>query len=174
MNWTSQFTTNPAESTRRPTVSVVVPVYRSEAILPELVQRIAQVLAGLTEDYELVLVNDCSPDGCWQIISRLQRQHPWIFGINLMRNYGQHNALLCGIRAARYPVIVTLDDDLQTPPEEIPKLLSMLEQGYDVVYGTPKRQSHGFLRDAASSTFTSVRGGAALAGLDVLEPTPTV
>src|SRR5690348_13686034 len=67
-----------------------------------------------------------------------------------MRNYGQHNALLCGIRAARYPIIVTIDDDLQTPPEEIPNLLSHLDEGYDVVYGTPQAQAHGFTRNIAS------------------------
>jgi undecaprenyl-phosphate 4-deoxy-4-formamido-L-arabinose transferase len=67
-----------------------------------------------------------------------------------MRNYGQHNALLCGIRAAQYDVIVTMDDDLQHPPEEIPRLLEQLEQGFDVVYGTPKAKQHGFLRVLAS------------------------
>jgi undecaprenyl-phosphate 4-deoxy-4-formamido-L-arabinose transferase len=67
-----------------------------------------------------------------------------------MRNFGQHNALLCGIRAARYDVIVTMDDDLQHPPEEIPRLLEQLEQGFDVVYGTPKAEQHGFLRALAS------------------------
>jgi undecaprenyl-phosphate 4-deoxy-4-formamido-L-arabinose transferase len=71
-------------------------------------------------------------------------------GVNLMRNYGQHNALLCGIRAAQYDVIVTMDDDLQHPPEEIPRLLEQLEQRFDVVYGTPKAEQHGFLRALAS------------------------
>jgi undecaprenyl-phosphate 4-deoxy-4-formamido-L-arabinose transferase len=70
--------------------------------------------------------------------------------VNLMRNYGQHNALLCGIRAARGEVIVTMDDDLQHPPEEIPRLLSKLNEGFDVVYGTPEREQHGLLRDMAS------------------------
>lgn len=150
MNQTSQSKTNPAEASPWRNISVVVPVYRSEAILPELVQRIAQVLPGLAGDYELVLVNDCSPDGSWQIISRLQKQHAWICGINLMRNYGQHNALLCGIRSARCEVIVTMDDDLQHPPEEIPKMLAQLSQGYDVVYGTPETEQHGLGRDLAS------------------------
>jgi len=72
-----------------------------------------------------------------------------------MRNYGQHGALLCGIRAARYEVVVTIDDDLQTPPEEIPKLLAEIEMGFDVVYGTPQKESHGFLRNLASK-FTKI------------------
>ena len=68
----------------------------------------------------------------------------------MSRNYGQHNALLCGIRAARGEVIVTMDNDLQHPPEELPKLLAKLEEGYDVVYGPPEREQHGLLRDLAS------------------------
>ena len=135
---------------RTPGISVVVPVYGSEAILPELARRLGEVLPGLAASFELVLVNDSSPDGSWDAICGLARQYPWVHAINLMRNYGQHNALLCGIRATQYGVIVTMDDDLQHPPEEIPKLLSLLEQGYDVVYGRPAQEQHGLLRDLAS------------------------
>lgn len=131
-------------------VSVVTPVYRSEAILPELVRRLESVLVANGENFELILVNDCSPDRSWDVICDLARQHSWIHPINLMRNYGQHNALLCGIRAARYDVIVTMDDDLQHPPEEIPKLLKALATGCDVVYGTPEQEQHGVGRDFAS------------------------
>ena len=131
-------------------ISVVVPVYGSEAILPELVRRLHDVLRNLTPSYELILVNDCSPDGSWEIIRQLQRQNAWIRAINLMRNYGQHNALLCGIRAARCDVIITMDDDLQHPPEEISKLMAVLTQGHDVVYGTPEHEQHGLGRDLAS------------------------
>jgi undecaprenyl-phosphate 4-deoxy-4-formamido-L-arabinose transferase len=133
-------------------LSVVIPVYRSEAILPELVRRVAEVLPNLAEHYELILVNDCSPDTSWDTIERLVDEHEWLRGINLMRNYGQHNALLCGIRAAQYGVIVTMDDDLQHPPEEIPKLLDALGEGCDVVYGRPAQEQHGFMRDLASLT----------------------
>jgi glycosyltransferase involved in cell wall biosynthesis len=131
-------------------ISVVIPVYRSEAILPELVRRLECVLVAIAENFELVLVNDCSPDRSWDAICDLARQYPWTRPINLMRNYGQHNALLCGIRAARYDVIVTIDDDLQHPPEEIPKLLEVLAGGFDVVYGTPEQEQHGWGRDFAS------------------------
>ena len=99
---------------------------------------------------ELILVNDGSRDRSWEVIQNLAEQYPWIRGFNLMRNYGQHNALLCGIRAAQYGVIVTIDDDLQMPPDEVPRLLAELEKGYDVVYGTPERDAHGLLRDLAS------------------------
>jgi len=131
-------------------LSVVVPVYRSEAILPELIERLETALGRITSAYELVLVNDSSPDRSWDVICRLAERHSWIHPINLMRNYGQHNALLCGIRATQYDVIITMDDDLQHPPEEIPKLLAMLARGFDVVYGTPQNEEHGMLRDLAS------------------------
>lgn len=133
-------------------ISVIVPVYRSEGILPELVRRLSVALPALAASYELVLVNDCSPDSSWDVICHLARQYSWVHPINLMRNYGQHNALLCGIRAAQYGVIVTMDDDLQHPPEEISKLLAVLDQGYDVVYGRPAQRQHGLLRDLASLT----------------------
>jgi glycosyltransferase involved in cell wall biosynthesis len=131
-------------------LSVVVPAYRSEEILPHFVERLQPVLSRITSAYELVLVNDSSPDGSWNVICELAKRHPWIHPINLMRNYGQHNALLCGIRATQYDVIVTIDDDLQHPPEEIPKLLALLAEGFDVVYGTPQNEEHGILRDLAS------------------------
>ncbi len=131
-------------------ISVVVPVYNSEASLPVLVKRIQPALAALGTPFELILVNDSSPDGSWSRILELAVQHPWIRGLNLSRNYGQHNALLCGIRHARFNTIVTLDDDLQNPPEEIVRLLEKLEEGFDVVYGTPDKEQHGFWRDLAS------------------------
>jgi glycosyltransferase involved in cell wall biosynthesis len=133
-----------------PGLSVVVPVYNSETSLPVLVERLARVLPGLARNYELILVNDASRDASWSTIERLAREQSWIRGFDLMRNSGQHNALLCGIRHARYATTVTLDDDLQNPPEAIAALLAELERGYDVVYGTPERERHGFLRDTAS------------------------
>lgn len=131
-------------------ISVVIPVYNSERMLPMLVERLGPALQSLCSSYELILVNDGSADNSWNVIEGLARQYDWVCGINLMRNYGQHNALLCGIRAARHGIIVTMDDDLQNPPEEIPKIVRKLEEGYDVVYGTPMREQHGLLRDAAS------------------------
>jgi undecaprenyl-phosphate 4-deoxy-4-formamido-L-arabinose transferase len=131
-------------------ISVVIPVYNSEQTLAALVQRLQPVLESEATEYETILVNDGSSDQSWDVICDLSAAHPWLRGINLMRDYGQHNALLCGIRSARYEVIVTMDDDLQNPPEEIPKLLKKLDEGYDVVYGTPQKERHGFWRDMAS------------------------
>lgn len=131
-------------------ISVVVPVYNSELILPELIRRLEPVLASLSSQYEVVLVNDGSWDQSWKVIQELSRSFPWVRGINLMRNYGQHNALLCGIRAARFETVVTMDDDLQHPPEDLPKLLAKMDEGFDVVYGTPEEEQHGLMRDVAS------------------------
>ena len=133
-----------------PGISVVVPVYNSQAILPELIAKLARVLGKVSQHFEVVLVNDGSSDRSWEVISELAKMHGWIHGINLMRNYGQHNALLCGIRAANYGVIATMDDDLQHPPEEIPRLLEKLAEGHDVVYGTPQEEQHSFWRGLAS------------------------
>jgi undecaprenyl-phosphate 4-deoxy-4-formamido-L-arabinose transferase len=131
-------------------VSIVVPVYNSEQSLSELVGRIDAALGSRAGSRELLFVNDGSGDGSWRRVQQLADAHPWVVGIDLMRNYGQHNALLCGIRAASHEIIVTLDDDLQHPPEEIPRLLDRLKEGYDVVYGVPRTQQHGLWRDLAS------------------------
>src|SRR5437868_9535665 len=140
-------------------ISVVVPVYNSAAILPQLVERLGSELEALCLEYEVIFVNDASRDQSWKIIRELSQRYNWVRGINLMRNYGQHNALLCGIRAAKYEVVVTMDDDLQHPPEELPKLLAKIHEGYEVVYGFPEQQQHGLLRDLASElTKLALRG----------------
>ncbi|MCG3768932.1 MAG: Undecaprenyl-phosphate 4-deoxy-4-formamido-L-arabinose transferase [Nitrosomonadaceae bacterium] len=131
-------------------LSIVIPVYNSAGSLLKLIDRLQPVLEGLGCAYELVLVNDGSLDGSWSIIRKLSEKYPWVRGYSLMRNYGQHNALLCGIRAAVFSTICTLDDDLQHPPEEIPRLLSKLNEGFDVVYGAPQMETHGWWRDLAS------------------------
>jgi glycosyltransferase involved in cell wall biosynthesis len=131
-------------------LSAVIPVYNSERSLPLVVERLAAVLPQVRERFEIILVNDGSRDRSWEVVEELRGRYPFLSGINLMRNCGQHNALLCGIRAARFDTIATLDDDLQNPPEELPKLLAALDGGLDVVYGPPQREQHGFLRDAAS------------------------
>ena len=135
---------------RARSVSVVVPVYRSRGTLSELHRRLEDVLAPLAHDFEIVFVEDCGGDGSWETIRDLVDRHPRVRGVRLSRNYGQHNALLCGIRAARCAIVVTLDDDLQNPPEEIPRLLRKLDEGYDVVYGSPEREQHGLFRNLAS------------------------
>lgn len=136
--------------TERSSLSVIIPVYNSQESLCPLVERLLPVVTALAKDFEILLINDGSQDQSWETITELTKTHPYVYGINLMRNYGQHNALLCGIRAARYELILTIDDDLQHPPEEIPTLIQHLDQRYDVVYGTPREEQHGFWRDLAS------------------------
>jgi undecaprenyl-phosphate 4-deoxy-4-formamido-L-arabinose transferase len=131
-------------------VSVVVPVYNSASSLTTLFARLQPVLHEIADKYELILVNDGSIDESGECISRLERDHTWVRGIELMRNYGQHNAILCGIRAARFEILVTMDDDLQHPPEEIPKLLAMFGPDCDAVYGSPESEQHSFWRNVTS------------------------
>ena len=137
---------------RRASLSAVVPVYNSATSLPELVARLEPVLRASADEFEVVFVNDGSRDDSWRVLDQLCRAHGWIRAITLMRNSGQHNALLCGIRVARHSLIVTLDDDLQNPPEEIPKLLEALDERVDVVYGAPPLGVHGRWRNVASQT----------------------
>jgi glycosyltransferase involved in cell wall biosynthesis len=134
----------------KPSVSVVVPVYNSQSSLPLLIARLLPVLERSASDFEVILINDASHDQSWDVIQQLANTNPWVKGVCLMRNYGQHNALLCGIRAARYDLIVTLDDDLQNPPEEVPAMFARLGDDFDVVYGVPNREQHGLFRDLAS------------------------
>lgn len=138
------------------TVSVVVPVFNSETTLDELTARVSSVLDPMVEFFEIILVNDGSQDASWEVITRLAGQNENILGLNLMHNYGQHNALLSGVLKAKHEVVVTIDDDLQNPPEEIPKLLSKLSEGYDVVYGRPAVRSHRAWRNVSSKVLKTV------------------
>ena len=131
-------------------ISAVVPAYRSAESLPELHRRLSVVLDELAADHEIIFVEDAGGDGTWGVIEDLARRDRRVHGIRLSRNYGQHNALLAGIRRARFDLVVTLDDDLQNPPEEIATLADRLTDDVDVVYGTPQSEQHGFLRDQAS------------------------
>src|ERR1051326_542561 len=137
-------------NTLRDGISVVVPVYNSEATLTPLVDGLHEVLPQLAAEWEIVLVNDGSRDRSWEVVRGLAASRERVLGLNMLRNFGQHNALLAGIRAARYRVTVTMDDDLQHPPEEVPKLLAALNDDVDVVYGTPRTLTHSVFRDVMS------------------------
>lgn len=139
-------------------LSVVIPVYRGAATLPALVERLVPVLEGLGSSWELVLVDDGSPDDSWKRMLELHRRHPdRVVAVRLMRNFGQHNALMCGLRRARGETVVTMDDDLQHPPEELPKLLAALrERELDLVYGAFEERRHRAWRNLGSSVMTTV------------------
>ena len=144
-----------------PSLSVVIPVYGSEPVLPELVRRLQAMFdqqGRPSGDYELILVCDCSPDRSWAVIRSLAKQYPWVRGILLHMNAGQHNALMAGFSKARGRVIVTMDDDLQHAPEDIPLLLAELAQGRDVVYARFKSRKHASWKVAGSRLNDLVAG----------------
>ena len=125
-----------------PSVSVVIPVFRSEKSIDLVVRQLSEALPQITNHYEAILVEDNGDDGSWLVIESLAAEFEWVRGFRLMRNYGQHSALLCGIRAANFETIVTMDDDLQHPVDKIPSLLELLSEGYDVAY-TGRRSDSG-------------------------------
>ena len=133
-------------------VSVVIPVYRSAGSLVSLTQRLVRVLDDTGRKYEIIFVEDGGPDDSWHVLCDLHAKYQdSLVTIQLMRNFGQHNALMCGFRHARGRYIVTMDDDLQNPPEEIPKLIQGIEEGgFDLVYGTYETKRHSLWRNAGS------------------------
>lgn len=137
-------------------ISVIIPCYRSARVLPALVRRLVAALTELTDQHEIVLVVDGSPDNTWEVARELAHEVPTVRSMVLSRNYGQHNALLAGIRSARFDVLVTMDDDLQHRPEAVPALVAALTSELDLVYGTPAVEEHGALRSLASRNIKSL------------------
>jgi undecaprenyl-phosphate 4-deoxy-4-formamido-L-arabinose transferase len=133
-------------------VSVVVPVYNSADTVPALLQRLRSALSEVDGGFEIILVDDGSADGSWEALCEQQRAAPdEVVAIQLMRNYGQHNALMCGLNACSRDLIVTIDDDLQNPPEEIPRMIETLEsRRLDVLYGVPPERKHARWRNAGA------------------------
>jgi undecaprenyl-phosphate 4-deoxy-4-formamido-L-arabinose transferase len=134
-------------------LSVVIPVYHAAPTLVELTERLLGVLNAIGLRYEVIFVDDGSGDTSWSVLLALQHAHPGrIMAIRLMRNYGQHNATMCGLRQARGRYLITMDDDLQNPPEEIPKLLDAIQTlDLDLVYGRYKDKRHGNWRNLGSA-----------------------
>jgi len=125
-------------------LSIVIPVFRGAATIASVVEGVIDCLRAAGMSGEIILVDDGSPDETWQVLKDLHAEFPNIVrAIRLMRNFGQHNAIVCGLRHATGEYIVTMDDDGQHPPEELPKLIRAIEEsGADVVYGVPKERSH--------------------------------
>ena len=128
------------------TVSFVIPCYRSAKTIGAVTAEIADTMGKLPQyDYEIVLVNDCSPDDTFAVIRALQKENRRIAAVDLAKNFGQHAALMCGMRKTRGDYVVCLDDDGQTPADEVGKLLEKLEESYDVVYASyENKQESGF------------------------------
>lgn len=133
------------------TISFVIPCYRSEHTLESVVAEIGGTMKNMEEyGYEIILVNDCSPDGTWEVIRRLCREDSHIRGIDFARNFGQHAALMAGLRQSAGEYVVCLDDDGQTPAEEVGKLIGKLEEGYDAVYASYAHKRHSLFRNLGS------------------------
>lgn len=117
-------------------ISVVVPAFNSERYIAITIDRITQCMESLGKPFELIIVNDGSSDNTWSVLQQLAKVNPRIIAINLLKNYGQHSALMCGLRNSSGQFVITIDDDLQNPPEEIPRLLKhCLEGNHDLVIG---------------------------------------
>lgn len=132
-------------------ISFVIPCYKSALTLPGVIEEIADTMGTLAAyDYEIILVNDCSPDDTFSVIRKLCSENSKIRGINLARNFGQHAALMAGFRHAKGDIAVCLDDDGQTPANEVGKLLAKLEEGYDAVYAKYDHKQHSRFRNLGS------------------------
>jgi len=132
-------------------LSIIIPVYNGALSIAELVAQLHATLPTLADSFEIIIVEDDGKDNSWAVITTIAAHYPAsVRAIKMSRNYGQHNALLCGLRASSGEIIVTMDDDLQHPPDQIKLLLDKLAEGFDVVYGRPQNEQHGVLRDMAS------------------------
>jgi undecaprenyl-phosphate 4-deoxy-4-formamido-L-arabinose transferase len=131
-------------------LSVVIPVYNEEENLPELLDRLTATLVPLGKPYEVVLVNDGSRDRSLALLREASARDPHLVVVDFNRNYGQHAAVFAGFEACRGEIVVTLDADLQNPPEEIPKLVAKMEEGYDVVGSVRVQRQDPLLRRVAS------------------------
>ena len=132
-------------------ISFVIPCYRSQATLPSVIREIQETMEGLSQyTYEVVLVNDCSPDDTFETIRELCRENANMTGINLAKNFGQHSALMAGFHQIKGDIVVCLDDDGQTPAGEVGKLLEGIEKGADVVYAKYAHKQHSGVRNWGS------------------------
>jgi dolichol-phosphate mannosyltransferase len=136
-----------------PLISVVSPVYRAENIVDELIKRICEEVTKITSDFEIVLVEDGSPDNSWQKIEAACAVNPKVAGVKLSRNYGQHYAITAGLEAARGDYVVVMDCDLQDDPKYIAVLYDEIQKGYDLIYARQARREHGVLKNLSASFF---------------------
>lgn len=137
-------------------ISIVSPVYRAEKILPILVSEINLVMERIGEDYEIILVDDRSPDNSWEVMKVLSSQNPKIKSIRLSRNFGQHSAIFAGLTRAKGDWVVVMDCDMQDQPKEIAKLYKKALEGYDIVLGQRENRKDKFLKKLTSRLFYKV------------------
>lgn len=143
-------------SAERVHLSVVIPVYGCAGCIEELHKRLSVVLPGITRDYEIILVDDCSPDHSWPLLQKLAARDPRVIALLLSRNFGQHAAITAGLSQSRGDWTVVMDCDLQDPPEEIPRLYREAMAGCDVVYTRRLEKQHSLSRRSAASVYFRV------------------
>ena len=131
-------------------ISFVIPCYRSEKTIGNVVDEIKTTMASIGHEYEIILINDCSPDNTFSAIRKLAEENDNIIGLDLAKNFGQHCALMAGMRESSGDVVVCLDDDGQTPADEVGKLLDKLDEGYDVCYASYGKKQHSGFRNFGS------------------------
>ena len=131
-------------------ISFVIPCYRSEKTLPDVIDEIKSTMAEIGHEFEIILVNDSSPDNTFEVIKKLASENDNILGIDLAKNFGQHCALMAGMRHSTGDVVVCLDDDGQTPANEVGKLLGKLDEGFDVCYASYGKKQHSGFRNFGS------------------------
>lgn len=139
-----------------PHISIVSPVYGCKTCLYELYFRLKETLEKINPDFEIILVNDASPDGAWETIVELAQKDQRVKGINFSRNFGQHYAITAGLHYAKGEWVVVMDCDLQDQPEEIKKLYTRAKEGYDVVFGRRLKRKDGFFKRIGSKSFYTV------------------
>ncbi len=127
-------------------LSILIPVYKSATFVEKTIAETMKVLDAQNYNYEIVLVNDGSPDNSWEVIRDLAERHKEVIAVNLLKNYGQHSAVLCAIQKASGQYMITMDDDLQNPPSEIPKMVKKIEEGYDLVFARFEKKKHASYR----------------------------
>lgn len=137
-------------------ISVISPEYKGAAMVSDLVRRIKDSVTPISEDFEIILVNDASPDDTWTEILKVCSDDPRVKGINLSRNFGQHYAISAGLQHAKGEWIIVLDCDLQDQPEEIPNLYAKAIEGYDIVYAQRAERKDGFFKKLSSHLFHKV------------------
>lgn len=138
-------------------LSIVTPIYKGEKMLDELVRRITMSVTTITDEYEIILVNDQSPDDSWNVIKRICQEDKHVKGVNLSRNFGQHYAITAGLSLVQGEWIVVMDCDLQDRPEEIPNLYhKAMEGGFDIVYAQRQERQDKFLKRLSSTAFHAV------------------
>ena len=141
---------------QKPHISIVSPVYKGEKMVAELVRRNVESVSTITDDYEIILVNDASPDNSWDEIVKQCELNSKVKGVNLSRNFGQHYAITAGLHYAKGDWVVVMDCDLQDQPEEIPNLYKKAQEGWNIVYARRMNKKFGFFKKLSSTVFHSL------------------